>query len=759
MGLVLVLLWGAAAIAWSLFSRRQQTIAIPAGELLPPEVNRRTTRFAYSEQKHGKTVFHVEAEISTETEGGMHTLRNVSLTRYDETGKPSETISGAEAVYEIDKKHIQFAGNVQIQLADATRIHSQQVRADLNQEQVFVDQNFQFERGQVRGKGESLVYHIPTRELLVKGRFELALPSPPTSLRARARGARYRVLEGRIDLEGETEISDSGGSLSADRMEVFLTENKQILKILSSGNARLRSQDRQTFRGSQINIFLEPRLKKAQSFEVIGAPRAVYEETVTEGVHYLEAAQITGIVDQAWLKAFSAKEKVLFRSSAFQLDELRADSLEGSFFAQDRSFETLQVAGSVTAVRNISSGGRKRTERLSSDSLRLDFQPAQKLERVLALGKVHAESESEQEFRRLFAGASVELHYAEGGLQSVLAQDDCVLETRDSTGQRILRAPSIRARYESGVLQQATADGGTSLEFREQEKARYTTAERLDLFYRKGKLHEAVQSGQFHFQDRQSSSPIDLKAEGAVYSVERDEVTVTGNKRPVLEHSSSETRAERFIIDRKTGKISAYGNVQTLLREEKMLIAAGKMEADPESGWIQYQDRPRLLQRENWMAGKRIRFNNQEQQLIVEEGVESFLVQEDTQARKNFWISADRLLYQRARQTARYQGRVEVRGSGFVVQAPAVDLRFGEGDPGELQEVVALGPVRVFQQERRGEGERAVYFPDQDVIVLTGNPAQVVEAKRGKSSGPQLTFHIRENRMLVEAPSASAKKP
>ncbi len=168
-GLIALIVAGGTAIVWSFMSRRQQAEVIPSGQMLDPEVSRRSTQFEYSERKRGHTVFKVYADISTETISGIHQLKDVDLVHYDQAGQPSATVSGQEAVYRVKEKLVEFFGNVQIDLADGTRVMSRRVNADLDQEIMTIEEKFVFERGKLRGEGNSLLYHIPRREIEVAG--------------------------------------------------------------------------------------------------------------------------------------------------------------------------------------------------------------------------------------------------------------------------------------------------------------------------------------------------------------------------------------------------------------------------------------------------------------------------------------------------------------------------------------------------------------------------------------------------------------
>jgi len=66
-----------------------------------------------------------------------------------------------------------------------------------------------------------------------------------------------------------------------------------------------------------------------------------------------------------------------------------------------------------------------------------------------------------------------------------------------------------------------------------------------------------------------------------------------------------------------------------------------------------------------------------------------------------------------------------------------------------LKKLVAQGNVRIIQGEKTGQGQKAVYDKQEEVIVLSGN-AQVWQ---GKSTvrGDKITFYINEDKSIVES--------
>jgi lipopolysaccharide transport protein LptA len=415
------------------------------------------------------------------------------------------------------------------------------------------------------------------------------------------------------------------------------------------------------------------------------------------------------------------------------------------------------------SVTRKSDGQAWTEEKLRGEALSLRFGPTQEIEQARATGNVDLRLDSPQGYRQLSARESLDVSYLEGAPQRIVSRGDSRMERVSPDQKVVLKAPLIDIRYRQGLLDHMMAQGGVTLESNDKGTARYTSSQRLEVSYQDQKMERAIQSGHFHFWEG-TPATIDVKSDQAVYDPESQKVTMTGES-PTLkfmgtnsgaEASPMETVAERLEVDSQTGEVSAAGKVRSFLREQDdpIVITAGRMQADPETGWINYSSNPRIVQQSNSITGNTSRYNHKEQQLVVEESVESFLIQESPTEEKVYKVEADRLLYNRADLRARYEGNVKVSTEDLIVDAPFVDFVFAAGDQSQLQEIVAWGGVEIIQGERNAQGDQAVHYPIEEKVVLTGDPAQVVESNQDTVTGRQLTFFIGDERLLIENPSA-----
>ncbi len=764
-GLIVLIVAGGTAIVWSFMARRQQVEVIPSGRLLDPEVSRRSIQFEYSERKRGHTVFKVYADVSTETISGIHQLRDVDLVHYDEAGKPSATISGQEAVYRVKEKLVEFSGDVQIDLADGARVMSTRVNADLGQETMTIKEKFAFERGKLRGEGNSLLYHIPRREMDIAGGVQMDYPSGSGDIRAKGRSAVYKLALQVIEFNGEAEMSGPESRLNSDQMTVFMNQDSVIQKILSKGHSQLHLPSTRTFSGQYINVFFDAGSDGLEYFEVLGeksdklTQRAFYFGQLKGSKYGVEADRIVGhpmvqqAAEQTGLERIVAQGDVRMNAPSLGIRRSKAQQMEVLFFQDGQRIHQLDLQGDVEAVGQ-SAGS---VEEILCSRLHVQFHPNQSLDNAKAFENVRVKVEGSSKIRRLSAKDWVEVKYGNGVPDRVLARGESKLES-DTPGERIVvKAPLIDVRYQAGLLDRLVGEGGAELEFEEEGKMQRTASDRLEVFYKKGVMERAVQSGNFQFL-QVDPMKVTLGSDQAVFDPETRTIEVTGKESPVLQLGDSdrisETLADQFDLNQETGHIWAFGNVRSLFHDKgnPVVITSEQMQVTPESGWINYSSNPRMIHSSSSITGEIIRYNYQNQQLVAEEEVESIFDGTDEDSDETYRVTANHLRYQSEKHRALYEGQVEVSMRDLVVEAPSVEFVFELENSEQLKEMIAWGGVRITGEAREAEGDRAVHFPSQEKIVMTGDPARVFESGEGKASGRTLTFFTGDERLLVEGP-------
>lgn len=126
--------------------------------------------------------------------------------------------------------------------------------------------------------------------------------------------------------------------------------------------------------------------------------------------------------------------------------------------------------------------------------------------------------------------------------------------------------------------------------------------------------------------------------------------------------------------------------------------------------------------------------------------VEGKQAQVDSQGNLPIEITADRLLADSARETVTFEGNVRATQGEVTLFS---DRLFAEytGTTRTIDRITAEGHVRVLHAGKEGRADRAVFYNQEQRIVLSGGATML----QGENSlaGDNVTIYLRENRSVV----------
>jgi lipopolysaccharide transport protein LptA len=106
------------------------------------------------------------------------------------------------------------------------------------------------------------------------------------------------------------------------------------------------------------------------------------------------------------------------------------------------------------------------------------------------------------------------------------------------------------------------------------------------------------------------------------------------------------------------------------------------------------------------------------------------------------------LSYDREARVLRYRGGVDIRQGTDRVTAESTDVYLDANN--EVSRTVAETNVVMTQPGRRATGNWAQYTAENETAILRGDPARVTDAENGASQGGELTFNMRDRRVVGE---------
>ncbi len=124
-------------------------------------------------------------------------------------------------------------------------------------------------------------------------------------------------------------------------------------------------------------------------------------------------------------------------------------------------------------------------------------------------------------------------------------------------------------------------------------------------------------------------------------------------------------------------------------------------------------------------------------------------------------ISSDRMDVDQADRTILFQGHVVVQQDNLTITGRTLKVFAApsaagprQGDGGMMDRIDRLeveGDVRISQEDRLAVAERAVYYHQEQRIVLMGNPS--VSQGQDRIEGKLITLYLDEGRSVVEGGS------
>lgn len=122
--------------------------------------------------------------------------------------------------------------------------------------------------------------------------------------------------------------------------------------------------------------------------------------------------------------------------------------------------------------------------------------------------------------------------------------------------------------------------------------------------------------------------------------------------------------------------------------------------------------------------------------------------QEKTTQNGPIKVTGDSFVIDEAQGKATFTGNVEIIRSGLTVWAREVVIEYGAGGPEDVQTFVATGRVRLKTKDQDATGDRAVFDPNTQLLVMTGNV--VVVNATGTLTGPKMTVNLSDNSTVFE---------
>ncbi len=771
--------------------------------ILPQNAENATVGFNYSKIESGQTVYSIKAWRNLGLKDNKNILEDVEVIVYGKGGDRFDRIHSARADYDQDAGTVQFEGDVTLLLSsksqearakllagtnpakallNKTQINTSKILYSQRTNQVETDQPVRFVFNNLSGTAVGLHYDAAKDQLQLKQDVHVemngAAGNPPIEIT----GGSLSFLKSsrEILLSAPVEIRRGDDVMTAQNVVLHLDADNRIQNAVATGNPALKSVSanaQMDLTADTVTANLKDEGKTLDTIvaegNVQGASRA--KTTTTE----IKAQQLTA--------KFSGPKN--------ELQQLVGEN--------NVVMKILPVAGGVTPSRNVTFGkgvtptrnvtfskgvtpGRNVTPGDGVNSAKVAPRGA-----AQTSGLAFSLSNANEE--KVLSSARVEITLRPGGkeierLVCPTASTLQILSPVPTEDQKTIRGDHFEATFAEprNVLDSFQADGHVIVDLEPKQPLpssthRRTQSDTLAAHFdpQSGLLSGLDQSGNFHFYElemtaRQNLKPGDLlrqaTAESAHYSAATKVTTLDG--RPEIWDSTTKTKAKSVVMDENSGKVSASGGVLTLYQDPKsstgpfansnspVFLTADRMTGESKAKTAVYSGNARMWQDDDVIKADEIHLDQNSKTMTAGHHVLSaFLVEETGKAKKDFVsIASDTLKYEDAIHRARYEKNVVMKGEMGVLQAPRLDIFLvDQPKPHEsrIDRAVAQGGVTIVQPERRARSERAEFYARDNKVVLTGDHPTIVDAAKGATTGRELTFFTRDDRIFVDGDNQS----
>ncbi|CAN5390405.1 hypothetical protein BH10ACI3_BH10ACI3_09350 [soil metagenome] len=247
-----------------------------------------------------------------------------------------------------------------------------------------------------------------------------------------------------------------------------------------------------------------------------------------------------------------------------------------------------------------------------------------------------------------------------------------------------------------------------------------------------------------------------------------DQVVRLRGGEPTVWDSRARAKAGEVDWDTLHNRSSLRGGVSTTYYSQKQMnnaspfaatdkpvyVTADSAEFDHVAETGTYNRNARGWQDNNYVRGDRIIVNQRAGTFLADGNVQSLLFNANAKQKgKENTVptsaSAGSMAYDRDKRLLQYRTAVDIRQGTDRITAASADVFLNEKN--EVSKTIAETNVVITQPTRRATGDWAQYTNEDEVAILRGNPATVNDPENGSSSGGQMSFNMRDKRVLVDA--------
>lgn len=762
----------------------------PTAPLLGGDVTRATRKVEYVETRQGRESFRILTGRTISRADGQTQLEAVKAVYYGKEGNRQDHIESLFCNFRENHSQVFFEGNVKLILTEGYTLQSTRMVYDRTTEIAAGEEEIFFSGPRVNGSGQGFELDMKTKRMTIRRNVAARYEPPEKAVPGGGPAEPFNIRAGEAVLDDsmqkawfrngidiESDLSRLGGR----ELELTFNDKREVSSGECRGDARFqRRHQEQLFRlGAETLLFrLQPKSYALE--EVWSRTKAI----LSYAPYQMEAGTL-----RITSRPAGGSYELQAEQSVTLNDPVNRRRLEGqrlnAVFRQDGTIEDLLSEGKARMSQENDRGQAA----LLGDKLRFFFRAENKSS---VLNRI--EGEGQCVFRGSDAKGTVGRNQVD---RMTITMDPAGAFPVKSTGQGAsvwiftrneppehteLSSDSYQLGFFAGTFDPSTVEAFGRVHVRrrtggkppvetwsQQLLARMSPDRHQDIL-------ELIQEKDCRMVDG------DRRALAGRAEFRTGEVVLSGA--PVLETPETRTTAKEFVYRSEDGLLTGKGLVETVYRarpgsairtpwlksgsaSQPVYLRAEEMElrrgAEPSAAAgaggetvrltgqeIVYRGSCRMVQGNNLLTARLFRWNPDTGSFHAEQEVGARLLVPQAGGKEAILdLQTAELVYSPEQRRLKLTGMVRSRAADGLLTADRLLAVFDE--KGELQQIFAADNIRIRQENREARGDRALFDPAADRIVLTGNPAVAEDRREGRiTRGLQLTFYRTDDKIRVE---------
>ena len=809
-GLVIVVILSVAFNSLQVWYRRARLVK-QAAQILSPEMLRSFEGFEYSSTPNGILRFRLKAKHLVDTREGKSYIEGIEAYDFNPDGSIRNAIRSVNGMFDNEHHKAEFSGDVRISLGNAYELRMNSLQYDIGSKRGETKERVQFISKTASGTAQGVFFDqgMKTLELKSDVRFVLnarqkAAGRAAESRELHAAGDHADCTEEmhRIVFKGRARVDSETESLSGDSIEAVLSEDRaRLTSLIASGNAAYKSAkagETQTVRGDRM-VFVMGQSQTLEKLSVTG--QAAFSSEAASEAQVLSGRELNLFFDVATTKPLSIEGNgsVSFhRNSSREQLRVSGETLAAAFAPGSDKLQSVVVHGQ--AAMSIESANSSTDNELKSEEIRLRFQD---VKGRTVFGNLRAEGAAQwvsksipnlpatrQEPVRTLETSLLELVFAGDGESfdyGSASGNVVVSENKVGAGGRAqlsrLRADEVRFGFFPGnKLRNMTAKGHVQTDYEKRQGGKQQSArdkfsavsDNLEATFAlhdgESSVESATQWGNFIYKDASMTATagrcqydagkgILVLKESPVIS---DEMSYTSGEWMEYELDQKAVAVHKRVRSRLNSKGRAGFLMTSSASSSPAIIMAETMLYWIEARRARYEGKVQVLSENGQLQAGRLDILDGGERVEAQDSVRHYIPQrvapkpgervdktreKPKVSNSEMIVQSSNLKYERQKNTILYGGRVTVQSGDLNLSSDTLEALFANNGGG-LEHATARGQVRIRQNQKEGKADVADYFLNPQKFVLTGNPAEINEPGKVRSSAPQLTYLVADDRIL-----------